>query len=223
MEAGRSALANALLSVSPGKIDTSHAEHFPFLVFNPLSFSRTDAIQYTPVFKEQLTNFQLLDDAGHEVPFRTNFAGRRQPGQPLSMAAIEFVAKDVPALGYRLYQLAPRDGSIQVAQPIAVQGKIANRFFEIDLDPHTGALRSIVNRETGAELLDTASYQGNELVLQEEKDPDMEGMLHFTGSEVRMRDFPATSITATHDGIGTRISISGRILDRAEGSGDLSI
>ena len=40
----------------------------------------------------------------------------------------------------------------------------------------------------------------------------MEGMLHFTGSEVKMRDFPATSITATHDGIGTRISISGPFL-----------
>jgi alpha-mannosidase len=128
------------------------------------------------------------------------------------MAAIEFVAKDVPSMGYRLYQLAPREGSVQVAQPSPVQSKISNRFFEIDLDPHSGALRSIVNRETGAELLDTTSYQGNELVLKEEKNPDMEGMLHFTGGEVRMRDFPATSITAVHDAIGTRVSVKGAFL-----------
>ena len=128
MEAGRAALASALYSISR-KIDTSHAEHFSFLVFNPLSFSRTEAIEYTPVFKEQLTNFQLLDDAGREVPFRTNFAGRRQPGQPLSMAAIEFVAKDVPALGYRLYQLAPRDGSIQVSAVGHGSGKDCQPLF----------------------------------------------------------------------------------------------
>jgi alpha-mannosidase len=211
IEAGRAALADSLYRISRN-IDTSRAERFPFLVFNPLSFSRTESVRYTPLFKEQITNFQLLDEAGNEIPFRTDFAGRRENGQPLSMAAIEFVAKDVPAMGYRLYQLAPRDGSIQVAQPIAVQGRISNRFFEIDLDPHTGAITSIVNRQTGAELINTSSYQGNELVLQEEKDPDMEGMLHFTGGEVRMRDFPATSITATHDGIGTRVSVSGGFL-----------
>ncbi len=211
LEAGRAALADAMYAISR-KVDTSKAGRFPFFVFNPLSFSRTEAIRYTPLFKEQLSNFQLLDDAGKEVPFRTDFAGRREPGQPLSMAAIEFVAKDVPSMGYRLYQLALRDGSIQLAQPGPLEGRIWNRFFDIDIDPRTGALRSIVNRQTGAELLDTASYQGNELVLQEEKNPNMEGMLHFTGSEVRMRDFPVTSITSTHDSIGTRVSITGPFL-----------
>ena len=211
LEAGRAALADALYRISR-KVDTSRADHFPFLVFNALSFSRTEAVSYTPLFKEHLTNFQLLDDTGNAVPFRAGFAGRREPGQPLSMATIEFVAKDVPAMGYRLYQLAPRDGAIQLTQLAPVQGHVRNRFFDIDIDPHTGALRSIVSKETGAELLNTASYQGNELVIQDEKDPDMEGMLHFTGSEVRMRDFPATAITSIHDNLGTRISITGPFL-----------
>jgi hypothetical protein len=81
LEAGRAALADSLYRISR-KVDTSHAEHFPFLVFNPLSFSRTESIEYTPVFKEQITNFQLLDDAGNEVPFRTNFAGRPSQASP---------------------------------------------------------------------------------------------------------------------------------------------
>lgn len=211
IEAGRSALADSLYRISR-KVDTSRAQHYPFLVFNPLSFSRTEAVRYTPLFKEQIGNFQLLDEAGNEVPFRTDFAGRREKGEPLSMAAIEFVARDVPPMGYRLYQLAPREGSVEVSHAVKPQGRISNRFFDLDLDPATGAIRSIINRQTGQELLDTASYQGNELVIQEEKDPDMEGMLHFTGGEVRMRDYPPDSITETSDSIGTRLSVSGPFL-----------
>lgn len=207
LEAGRSALAEALSRIA-SKVDTSKAS-YPFLVFNPLSFNRTEALHYTPLFKEQLKNFRLLDDAGKGVPFRTEFAGRRDGKGPLSMASIEFVAKDVPALGYRLYQFAPIDGSIELPQPLTGETKVSNRFFDLSLDPRTGAVSSIVNRQTSEELLNTASYQGNELVLEEEKDPDMEGMIHFTGGEVRMRDFPADSIETIHDGIGTRVRVGG--------------
>jgi alpha-mannosidase len=77
IEAGRSALAESMYRISRN-IDTSRGEHYPFLVFNPLSFQRTEAMRYTPLFKEQAANFRLLDDAGKQVPFRINFAGRRE-------------------------------------------------------------------------------------------------------------------------------------------------
>jgi alpha-mannosidase len=211
IEAGRSALAEAMYRISRN-IDTSRGEHYPFLVFNPLSFQRTEAVRYTPLFKEQIANFRLLDDSGRQVPFRITFAGRRDQQGPLSMAAIEFVARDLPAMGYRLYQLEPVAGAIQVPATAQAQEELSNRFFNIRMDLRTGGVRSIVSRATGEELLDTSVYQGNELVLEEEKDPDMEGMLHFTGSEVSASKFPADSVRQWQDDIGIRVQVGGPYL-----------
>jgi len=211
IEAGRSALFDSMYRISRN-VNTSAGKHYPFLVFNPLSFPRTEAVRYTPLFKEQITSFKLLDDEGNSVPFRTDFAGRREANQPLSMAAIEFVARDIPAMGYRLYQLEPLDGSIDLAKPEQPEEQVSNRFFTVRLDLKTGGIRSIVSRETGEELLQAGSYQGNELVLEEEKDPDMEGMLHFNETEVSMKQYPIDSMTETRDAIGIRIRLGGPFL-----------
>jgi alpha-mannosidase len=211
IETGRSALFDAMYTISR-KVDTSRSPNYPFLVFNPLSTQRTDTVRYTPLFKEQITNFHLLDDAGNEVPFRLNFAGRRELGEPLSMAAIEFAARDIPALGYRLYQLAPQNGNIKFLEDTQASREFSNTFFTVRIDSRTGGIRSIVSRATGEELLNVSKYLGNELVLQEEKDPDMEGMLHFTGTEVRMTAYPASSIKEMRDGLGTRILSEGPFL-----------
>ncbi len=211
IEAGRRALADSIYQISRN-VNTSAGTHYPFLVLNPLSFPRTEAVRYEPLFKEQIANFRLVDDRGNSVPFRTDFAGRREANGPLSMAAIEFVARDIPAFGYRLYQLEPLDGSIQLAQPEQPKEQVSNRYFTLDIDLKTGGIRSIVSRETGEEVLHAGSYQGNELVLEEEKDPDMEGMLHFAGSEVSMKQYPLDSVTETRDEIGIRIRLSGAFL-----------
>ncbi len=211
IEAGRSTLAQAMYRISRN-IDTSRGQRYPFLVFNPLSFRRTEAVRHTPLLKEQITNFRLLDDSGNQVPFRITFAGRRDQQDPLSMVAIEFVARDLPAMGYRLYHLEPVDGAIQVPASAQAQEELSNRFFNIRMDLRTGGVRSIVSRATGEELLDTSVYQGNELVLEEEKDPDMEGMLHFTGSEVSAGKFPADSVKQWQDDIGIRIQVTGPFL-----------
>src|SRR5579871_677506 len=207
IEAGRGAVFDATYQISRA-VNTSERKHYPFLVFNPLSFARTEVVQYTPLFKEQITNFRLVDDAGNPVPFRITFAGRREPNEPLSMAAIEFVARDLPAMGYRLYDLEPLPGAVQVPAPGRAEETLENSFFRIRLDLRTGNLRSIVNRATGEELLDTTVYQANELVLEDEKDPDMEGMLHFTGTETRDGKRAPDAITELRDEIGTRVVIT---------------
>jgi alpha-mannosidase len=65
---------------------------------------------------------------------------------------------------------------------------------------------------TGQKLLDTKKYFGNELVLEEEKDPDTEGMVHLTGTEVRSSSFPADSVTELDDDLGTTIRSEGPFL-----------
>ena len=211
IDAGRGALDGSLYDISR-KIDTSGGGEFPFLVFNALSFQRSEVVEYTPLFKESLKNFRLLDDGGNAVPFRLIDAMHRHINDPLSMAAIEFIAKDVPSLGYRLYRIEPMEGVPQPSSWRAAKSEISNRFYTLRLDLSKGTLSGLINRQTHEELLDTSRYGGNELVLEEEKDPDMEGMIYFTGTEVLGDQFPPDSVQEMDDELGTRIRVEGPFL-----------
>jgi len=224
MEAGRQAQSDALFQLSR-KIDTSKSGDYPLLVFNALSFPRTELAGYTRTFfqetniaAKEITNFRIVDPAGNTVPFRVLAASRTnaltgQSGSPdkgaVSMAEIEFLATKVPALGYRLYRIEPLEGELPKSQWRPVEGGVSNRFFELQIDPATGSISKLVNRQDGEELIDPSHYGGNELVLEEEKDPDMEGAIHFTGSEIRGSQFRPDSITELSDELGTTIRIEG--------------
>jgi len=52
-------------------------------------------------------------------------------------------------------------------------------------------------------------YGGNEVVLQEETNPQMEGMIHLSGNEVRAGRLRPTSITQLSDELGITVRIQG--------------
>ena len=208
IETGWTAQDHSLYRISR-LINTSDGGAFPFLVFNALSFPRSEVVHYTPLFKEEIKNFRLLDDQGRPVPFRMLNVSRRAEKDPLSMAAIEFVAEDLPALGYRLYRIEPIEGRAQSSEWHAATNEVSNPFFILRLDLATGSIVGLTDRRSGTELLDTARYGGNELVLEEEKDPDSEGMVHLTGTEIRGSQFPPDAIMEINDDAGTRVRIQG--------------
>lgn len=210
MEAGQATSATALFQLSR-KVDTSQGGKFPFLVFNALSYPRTELVRYEPLFKEEIKNFRIFDQAGNAVPFRLVAVHRANETDPLSMAVVEFLA-DMPALGYRLYRIEEAPATARTLSWRPALKEISNRFFRLRLDPARGVLASLVDLRSGQELLDTGRYGGNELVLVEEKDPDMEGMIHFTGTEVRGSQFPPDSIEQIEDDLGTRVRIEGPFL-----------
>ena len=229
IEAGRATLAEALYRLSR-KVDTSQGGNFPFLVFNALSYPRTEVVRHAPslgagreafrylsyprtevVPQVQTKNFRILDEAGNPVPFRLVAAYQRREGDPLSMAVVEFLA-EIPALGYRLYRIEAVPGTAEPSVWRPAGNEIANRFFRLRLDPATGVISSLVDRRSGEELLDTSRYGGNELVLLEEKDPNMEGMVYFTGTEIRGSKFPPDAISEMEDDLGTRVRIEGPFL-----------
>lgn len=206
IDTAESTLGEALYHLSR-KVDTSKSGDFPFLVFNALSYPRSEIVRYEPLFKEQIKNFQILDSNGHPVPFRMIAAKRWTAAGPLSMAAIEFIAKGVPSLGCRVYRIEPTPGLAQALKWQAVSGPISNRFFTLRIDPATGEISSLTDRRSGKEMLDTRRYQGNEVILEEEKDPDTEGMIHLTGREIRTGQIHPDSIQEITDALGTRVRI----------------
>ncbi len=207
IEAGRDVAAEAFYTMSRA-IDTSSGGDYPFVVFNPLSFRRTELVRHNALFRDKLNNFRVTDHTGAPVPFRVVAANRPKPDRPLQMAVIE-IAADVPAMGYRLYRIEALDGVIQAPTWRKTSGEVSNRYFTLKLDAATGVIRNVIDGRTGEELFDTARYFANEIVFADEKNPSMEGMVYLTGNEILGRTFAPDSIEQTDDALGTRLRIAG--------------
>jgi alpha-mannosidase len=206
LETGRSALAEAVYYLSR-KINTSKGGDDPFLIFNSLSYPRTELARYETQFDNlDIQNFRILDPKGHAVPFRF-VATKRWTPHSRFQTVIEFVADQVAPLGYDLYRIEPVPGLAVAPEWRAADNEVSNRFYALRLDPATGEIASLIDRRTGSELLDTRKYQGNEVVLDEEKDPDTEGITHFTGTEIRTSPTHPSSIEEITDALGTRLRI----------------
>ncbi len=211
MEAARAALTDRLYRLSR-MINTSRGGDFPFIVFNSLSFPRTEVVHHTVLLRGLVSNLRIVDEAGNAAPFRYDAVSRwSQEGTP-TMAVLEFVASSVPGLGYRLYGIEGVPGTAETSEWRRARREISNRFFSLRLDPATGSISRLVDRRSGEQLLDTAHYQGNELVLEEEGEPDMEGPVDLKGTEIRSNSSPPESMVEINDELGTRVRIEGPFL-----------
>ena len=117
------------------------------VVFNPLSWSRTDLV--------------TTEQAGAVQDVKTK---RKLPCQALPEGGSCFVASELPSVGYRSYR------KMFEAEPAAnaatfAEGRMENEFYRVTLDATNGALKSILDKETGCELVDPDSeYRLGELI-----------------------------------------------------------
>jgi alpha-mannosidase len=123
------------------------AEKYSFAVFNPLSWERTDIVKIAlpQPLRDKKGNFALIDKrTGGEVGF-----------QLLDQNTLAFLAQDVSAVGYAVFTIVP-DRTPAGGQPTArmLENTIENRFYKITVDPKSGGLSSIVDKESGQELVD---------------------------------------------------------------------
>lgn len=122
------------------------------LVFNPTGSPRTGRVE-----TELLNDMVIRDDAGivpHQVV---------QPDEKISVVA--FVAKDVPAVGYRVYKIE-KAAPAKAENPKRFDGKVLeNEYYRITLDAPTGAIAGIFDKKLNKELVDQKSpYKFAQLV-----------------------------------------------------------
>jgi alpha-mannosidase len=133
-------------------------------VFNSLSWPRTDVVRILIYLHRQLKiaadkYYEIVDTGtGEKVPYQS-LGGSR------TYETIAFVAKNVPALGYKTYRVvpvseAPRfpEGTVTLKNSV-----LENEFYRVQVDPETGGLLSLFDKELGRELVDT---KGSERVNQ---------------------------------------------------------
>jgi len=176
------------------------------VVFNPLSWSRTDVVR-EPIspFRPCSTPMKPVDtpdgirhtsgyglgrdpqDFDHgfvEKPFRivdvttgrtaphqlVELSSARAPtrhapqrysrgfGEPAHRWDVQFLAPDVPAMGYKLFKVERAKSRPRPSSALRVtRTSLENRFFKVKVDPDTGAVVSVLDKETGRELVDQRS------------------------------------------------------------------
>jgi alpha-mannosidase len=150
------------------------------VVFNTLSFSRTDLVNIPNFLIEE--PFEIIDtETGQKVPHQIieldspqspvpHSAGRYARGQfnPPERFNLAFVAEDVPAMGYKTYQIVSAKDTVPASNCLILNDtSIESRFFKVRLNPETGTVESIYDKELGIELVDKdASHQVNQMITR---------------------------------------------------------
>ncbi|MCL6519789.1 MAG: hypothetical protein K6T99_08150 [Armatimonadetes bacterium] len=78
---------------------------------------------------------------------------------------VELWAEDVPPLGYRVFPLStanPMDGTFQTVNTTSQISipKFENQFYRLEIDPLTGAVKSLIDKELNRDLVDSKSPYG---------------------------------------------------------------
>jgi alpha-mannosidase len=145
------------LETISSQIDT-RGEGVPVVVYNPLSWDRTDAVvaevALPPDPKTQRPwagTVRLADGAGKNVPVQV--LEKRPQGDNVSFRVL-FLAEGVPSLGYKLYRLIPAETESGAAGAVkAGPNELENDFLRVRLDPKTGWIASLYDKTAGREVL----------------------------------------------------------------------
>lgn len=135
-----------------------HVDGPRIVVFNPLPWNRDDV---ATVEAPAGAATEWMDVATGKT-VATDLEGR----------LLRFVARDLPPLGYRTFVPVSTEAAAGDLAADQAAATIENAFFRVRLDPARGAIRSLVEKRTGREMVDATSPYGLGQYLYERFDAD---------------------------------------------------
>jgi hypothetical protein len=115
------------------------------VVFNPLGFARSGLVRFPVDGGTTLTDPATGQPVEYEVAAEQDGA-----------LTIRFWARDVPPVGYKVYQFG-KGPARHVAHQTPAGNVVENRFYKITLDPARAAIKSLYDKELDRELVDPSS------------------------------------------------------------------
>jgi len=159
------------------RIDTNGSpEGSPLMVFNTLAWERDEkALVSLPESFDG--DVRVFDDMGNEIPAQI---------LPEAGRTLCFVARRIPALGYRIYFILPGKSTASNGELSVDATHLENRFFRIELDPESGNISRITDKIAQKEII-PAGAQANQLQLLENIPDEYDAWnIQYTGREWRL-------------------------------------
>ncbi|MEI6138364.1 MAG: glycosyl hydrolase-related protein [Mariniphaga sp.] len=133
----------------------------PVIVFNSLSWERTDIVKFTlDVEGNPLNSFRLVDEKGIEIPYQL-IDEHQISGKKDEVLTFLFVAQNVPSVGYKTYYLEKGQPSKIPAGNLANNTVCENQFYKIEFA--NGGIKSLYDKELSKSLLKTDKFLGAEM------------------------------------------------------------
>lgn len=138
------------LEVIGARLDT-RGEGIPVVVYNPLSWSRSEPVEVTVTGRNVPDDPVVRDPSGKALPTQVLDRTRREDGRV--ELRVVFFAEGVPSLGYRLFRI--EEGSPPASEhAVRVEGSVLeNAFLKVEMDPKTGQIAWIFDKRMGREVL----------------------------------------------------------------------
>ena len=147
---GNKILSSSLETLA-ARVNTA-GEGVPVLLFNSLSWTRTDVAEAEAQFPAPLApqgGAEVRDSAGAVLP--SSVVSRDESTHSVK---VRFVAKSVPAMGYAVFHLVPVEHPASSTSSLKATGEaMENEFVSLKVDPKTGCITSLRNKRDGREAL----------------------------------------------------------------------
>ena len=139
-----------------GAVTAPSSNQLAVVVYNPLSWKRTDVVSCKITLPAGWSGVALRDSAGSEMHCQV-----RNDGLGSREMEIAFIAEDVPSSGYKTYRLEQADSSYSSATPVTAD-VMENDSLRVVLG--AGGLKSLFDKRLQREMLKTDKFFGGEIL-----------------------------------------------------------
>jgi hypothetical protein len=166
-------------------VDSISAGQGSLIVFNTLNWKRSG-----PVSLDLNKGDEIVDKStGQIVPMEVLHSGNE-------FRHVRFIAEDVPPVGYKVFQMQPAEKQPAPAEA-AQTGILESTYYRVTLDPATGAVGSIYDKQLGRELVDQQSlYRFGQYLYVSGGDESPNTILQYS----RLFHQPKLQVHPTQDG-----------------------
>jgi alpha-mannosidase len=158
-------LDNSIKSLA-SKVNTSSKKGIPIVVFNSLSWERTDPVTFSLNFDSgSAKSVKLFTKKGVEVPVQLENTKIDGDGF-LNSSDITFIASNVPSVGFDTYYVKLLKDE-KVEPNSRFNPVVENKFFKAVLSD--GGISSLIDKELNRELIDSDFFKAGEVFTMKSK------------------------------------------------------
>jgi alpha-mannosidase len=168
-------------------------DQIPIVVFNPLSWERTDLVECQFRLPTAWTNLTLRDSTGKEIPYEVLEGNLQAP-----TTTFLFLAEAVPSVGYKTYYMTASSTPAPSSSPLTGD-VVENRFYRLTFG--AGGIKSLYDKRLQWEVLRTDKFDGGEVLQftapgQAWEDPEIVTVENFDKTSNHVFPFKQFSKTA---------------------------
>lgn len=143
------------------RVKTKEKKGIPIVLFNSLSWKRTDPVAFTLNFpKGKAKGVELYDAKKNSVPVQLTSVERYGDGS-IKEAKLVFIAQNIPSVGYKTYYAKPVVEVSNLLNQTHFNGTYENDYYKVAFSK--GGIQQVYDKELKKNLFDTHQFKVGEI------------------------------------------------------------